>query len=238
MRILFTAALLAGILAGCTNNNEGSNASADIENADSIATETESPDARGAAALAARFPGYLGFLKAEDSAFQAASFEQGAQDSLPVLPYYPIGEEEKYSKLKHLLIFNADSSLALDLFLYNAEVLPGDTGKGYKLPEGPDTEVGLIDWKKKTRRRVLFLGSAGAVVDGAWVAPDRFVLAGAETIDTDQLKPVLWQVNLADSSIQTIFYPDTLRARLHAYKNPQLQQQRPLRETPVEENRN
>jgi hypothetical protein len=82
---------------------------------------------------------------------------------------------------------------------------------------GPDTEIGLIDLEKKTRKRILFLGSSGLVLDGKWDEKGNIILAGAQDAGQGNLQPIIWRFYPAENIMETSTYPGTIKANISEY---------------------
>jgi hypothetical protein len=160
------------------------------------------------------FPGLSQYLQSQDPSFSENRFTTGEVVSRDTMPYHPIaeGSMEPY---RSFLVYNADSSFAIDIVSYNfIETKKG----GRKRLEfaGPDTEVGLIDVKNNMRRRILFLGSAGLVLDAKWEG-NKILIAGAEDAGQEQIRPLMWRFNVQDSALEMFSFPGTIKANVQEY---------------------
>ena len=203
------------LLTACTNNTRPSketvNDTSAVENMEEIA---EAPQ------LQSQFPDLYAYFQKQDTTFRSGQFEGGeleTTDSLPnhpvdrshLLPYYPF------------LVFNADSSKAVDFVSYNY-VLSRKNGKNYIEQGGPDTEVALIDFKEGFRKRLLFLGAAGTVLDAKWENDHVVLLAGAEEVDAENIKPTLWRYDLHNNRMEWYSYTGRIQAHIHDYTEEKL----------------
>lgn len=154
------------------------------------------------------FPEVFHWLQQNDSSFRPHKFfiqEEGERD---VGTKTSIKDTE-LEALMPLLIFNADSSLAIDILSYNFIVEEKD-GTLHAEGAGPDTEAALIDVKNKTRERLLFLGPSFMLVSARWLNKNEVVLAGSEVMEERKGKPFLWKISLREKEMETLAYPDTL----------------------------
>jgi hypothetical protein len=171
------------------------------------------------------FPDLFAYIDKQDSSFTPDHFSLNGENKIDSLPAVPL-EQDQLQPFKSMLIYNSDSTLAVDLFSYNY-IITQRNGKKSMEEAGPDTEVGLVDVKANTRKRIFFSGPAAAVYDAKWINNKELLLAGSETVENNQIKPTVWQVSLADSVMQTFTYTSPVNADMKAYvqnKTAQLQQ--------------
>jgi hypothetical protein len=162
------------------------------------------------------FPRLNKFLREQDSTFSPELFEEAATIDIPdstalgieegeLLPYYPY------------LLFNSDSSFALDMVTYNYLPLQRN-GITAMEEQGPDYEVALIDLKKNERRRLLFFGTMGSVMDARWETPNIVIMVGpTEWTDTDSVQMEMWKYIVGDRKLQKFIYPKKIHAAWHKY---------------------
>ncbi|MBO9684367.1 MAG: hypothetical protein J7502_17160, partial [Flavisolibacter sp.] len=106
------------------------------------------------------FPATYQFFSTEDSSFDASKFQQMSSE---VANSPDLKLSDRIQSYSPLFVYNADSSFAIDLYSYNV-ILRKRNGKITVNHAGPDTEVGLIDLKNKTRKRIYFGGSSSTVL--------------------------------------------------------------------------
>ena len=203
--------LLTGFIFFVACNNNADQVAAD---SDSAEVENMAEEESATAALQQSFPSLFTYLQSQDSSFAAARFVESETSDLSSHDSFPLGEEAK--AFASYFIYNADSSLALDLYSNNY-ILRQRGGEEVLQRGGPDTEIALLNLKKGTEQRLLFAGPSISVMDAKWISPQEIVVAGAEEIDNGKVKPMLWKVNLSDSTIQLFSYPDTVSAKTHVY---------------------
>jgi hypothetical protein len=155
-------------------------------------------------------------IEKSNSSFSAKNFEGGEMtdgeipestlDSANLRPYLPY------------LVYNNTRELAIDAI--SANYFPV-TKKGKTLFEegGPDFEVGLIDFKKNTRKRILFMGTAGTVYDTKWFDDHTIVITGALNQTMDSMQPVIWKFDLEKGSKEMFVYPQMVAWDLMKEKN-------------------
>jgi hypothetical protein len=148
------------------------------------------------------FPDLFTYLQSQDSSFVAHKFEGGEMESKDSFPSTKLDHSQFASYLPYL-VFNKDSSLAIDFVSANY-ILSKKNGKTSIEQGGPDTEVALLNYKDKTRKRILFLGSAGTVLDAKWEDNNVILIAGAEEVDNEKIVPSIWRNCM---SIQTQLTP-------------------------------
>jgi hypothetical protein len=95
-------------------------------------------------------------------------------------------------------------------------------GKVVADTSGPDTEVALIDFNKKKRKRIYFGGTSSAVLDAKWISKDQVLLLTGEVIDRATFQPELLKYNVGDSTINDFVYPDTLQLNISDYEDKRL----------------
>ena len=219
MRIYLT--LLTGfiLLQACNNSADNTNG---IDTVQSAPGEEE--EISETAALQQSFPSLFTYLQSQDSSFAVENFIETEMYNLPQNEPFPVGEELK--AFSDYLIYNSDSSLALDLYSNNYLLRKRD-GREIMQRGEPDTEIVLVDSKKNTEQRLLFTGPSVSIMDAKWISLQELMIAGAEEIGNRRVKPVLWKVNLSDSTVQLFSYPDTVSAKTHLYAEEKIKQLKP-----------
>ncbi len=195
-------------LAACSNNADAP--------ATDVTTTTPPPDSSEAVAANA-FPQLYAYLEQQDATFSADSFTLTGESELPKEPAQPL-DEARLQPFKPFLIYNADSSRALDMYSYNYVVVSKNGAT--QLEEGePDAEASVIDFKKGLRRRIFFGGPGHVLWDARWTAPDQLLMIGAEAEEnSSSAVPAIWQLNLKDTSMQVFTYLGTVKADIEQYK--------------------
>lgn len=213
MNKIWSLALAALLLAACNNSNN-TTTQTEPEGAEAVTEEVE--ESTHVATLERSFQNLFAYMEQQDSSFAPQHFEPGYVgkiDSLPPVSYEPA----RIQPFEPFLIYNADSTKAIDLYSYNYIITRrnGDV----KLEEaGPDTEIALIDVKNNTRKRIFFSGPSMVVFDARWNSDNEIVMAGAEQLQNNQIKPIAWQYNLTDSTMQTFTYNEAIAADMKGYK--------------------
>lgn len=193
----------------CSNN-----ADTTAEPFDTTLLELPSEEVAATPAFQSSFASVYAYLKTQDSSFASTKFELSGNNNLDTSIKNPI----KVDQLKAFypcFIFNTDSSMAIDLYSYNYTITPAG-----KLEEsGPDTEVGLVDFKNNTRRRIFFSGPAAIIVDAAWEKDGKIILAGAEMVELEKMKPFHLSMDINANQVETFNYRDTLSGNFINFKN-------------------
>ncbi len=194
----------------CSNN-----ADTTAEPFDSTLLEMPSEEVSTTPEFQNSFSALYAYLKTQDPAFTPEQYELTGKNVLDTSISNPLNKQQ-VDAFYPCLIFNTDSSLAIDLYSYNFTVKSA-TGK---LEEsGPDTEVGLIDFTANTRKRIYFSGPAAAIVDADWLNNSQVVLAGAEMIEMEKMKPFNLTIDINSRQVEVYNYRDTLKANFIRYRN-------------------
>jgi hypothetical protein len=116
------------------------------------------------------------------------------EDSLQANPYE--ATPEFYKTYHDLLKWSPDSSYILDLGTNGATVVKGKDGKPHLENGDIDTEISLLDPKAKTKSRILFFGSAAAVINAHWIDSTQLAILGTNDEKLDQHPDtLLWIIN-------------------------------------------
>ncbi|HYH15122.1 MAG TPA: hypothetical protein VD794_07880 [Flavisolibacter sp.] len=135
-----------------------------------------------------------------DSNFNTGSFYQSGIDSVSFTQLSKL-DSGSLKEFVPYLIFNADSSLAIDPYSYNY-IIQQRKGK-YKVNEaGPDVEIGLVDLRQNARRRLWYSGPAAAILDAKWKDKTQLLLSGIEQLDTAGYQPFVLIIDVTDNHIQ------------------------------------
>lgn len=205
---------LALSLVACNNNSDNT------ANADSLTTggedEPEEVDAE-TALLQNNLPQLFAYLRNSDSTFIPQQFDMTGTRDLDTSVTTPVTEKQM-EMFRTCLVFNPDSTMALDLFSYNYVLVPTRDGAIRAEPGGPDTEAAVIDLKSGIRKRIYFSGPSSALLDARWLPDGTFLLAGGEVFPGSRLLPFIWKVDPHSSHIDVYSYSDTLRVTANDYK--------------------
>lgn len=162
------------------------------------------------------FQQLFSFLEARDSSFNSDQFQPVIVDSIKLMPAQPI-DEVSLKPYYPYLVYNSDSSKAIDLYSYNT-ILVEKNGKVVSEAAGPDTEIALIDFKNKTRQRLLFVGPSSVINDGKWLNDHVISIAGGEMVDNEKFKPEVWLFDIHANTMKVLGYSDTLQVNIADYK--------------------
>ena len=205
---------LRGLLFCCCLLAACNNAENAITNASKEDTTEEEVVDNGLAEVKQSFPQLFQYLRKQDSTFSEDSFLLAGENKVETVPPAPI-DSAKLKPFQKYLIYNSDSSLALDLYSYNY-IATTRNGQNRLEEAGPDSEAAVLDLKKGTRRRVFFGGPSQTLWDAKWTKPDELLLIGAESHE-DKVIPTIWQVNLKDTSMQVFAYQGEVKADMSSY---------------------
>jgi len=214
MKKLVAACLFTGLLTAC-NTNGDTKATAMPED-----TVQEADADADVAQVQAAFPNVYTYLKNQDSSFSEDNFLPSGEAEVQPAPTTPI-DEAHLEPFRPYLIFNSDSSRALDLYSYNY-IIDNRNGSNKLEAGSPDSEAALIDFTAKKRRRIFFGGPSFALWDGKWIDAGNLLMIGAETGTDTNLVPSIWKINLKDTSIQVYTYQGTVQADMNGYQKSKL----------------
>lgn len=199
------------------------NNSADNTSSNDTVQSNEQEEMEEATHLQESFPDLYAYLKKQDTSLDIDKFNDGGIAALTDLAAVPV--DEKIKSFSPYFIYNADSSLAIDLYSYNYMQRQKE-GKNVLQMAGPDSEVGLINFKNNTRQRVFFSGPSVLILDAKWTSPEEILIAGAEEVGNEKIKPILWKIDLSDSTQHSFSYSDTLSAKVYTYTDEKLQERK------------
>jgi hypothetical protein len=175
----------------------------------------EEEDVEPSLDLSKKFPELNAFIREWDSSFSPGKFSQEEEIQLDSISWNTL-DQETMEEFSPYFVMNADSTMALDLVSYNF-IITNKNGAQRVEFAGPDTEIGLIDLKKNKRKRILFLGSSGFVLDGKWDEKGNIILAGAQDAGQGNLQPLIWRIYPAENKMETFSYPGTIKANISEY---------------------
>lgn len=175
----------------CTNKADQQATPSDSSQGTTVVTD-ELPEADELAPVTQAFTNL-------DSSFNVGSFYPSGIDSVQFTQLSKIDSGNLREFIPYL-IYNADSSLAADPYSYNY-IIHEQKGKSKVSEAGPDVEIGLIDLKKNTRRRLWYSGPAAVILDAKWKNKNELLLGGVEQIDTAGFQPFVLVINVANNHI-------------------------------------
>ncbi|OLY90934.1 hypothetical protein SAMN05444008_1178 [Cnuella takakiae] len=206
---LFAIAAI-GLCTSCTNNADTESATTDTAAAQPEADLSQlTPEAR---MVQTAFPNMYMFLEGQDPSFDPANFQEtegGYGEPLPPRFFAP----EELEQFKPYLIYNTDSTKAIDLVSYNY-IIDKKDGQQVLTGAGPDTEVGIINLQNNMRTRIFFAGPGTVMREGKWIDSSTVMLGGAETLSNTAIKPFLLRINLNEKSVQKFAYADSVKGKL------------------------
>jgi hypothetical protein len=122
------------------------------------------------------------------NSFQLTRF--WTEDTMFTRPFTP--QPDYLRKYGPLLKYSPDSTRFIDLDSYNIDIQINAQGERTGHPQGPDTEVSLVDLHKKIRTRLLFLGPGNNVEDASWLDNENLILVSSRTPPGSIMKISYW----------------------------------------------
>lgn len=208
MRSTFFVFISALVLL-CSCNNNASTTANEEEQADTVEA-TEAIDVR----LQQHFPRLFSYYQQQDTSFPAAGFEGGELERKDSLVATPIDTAQLRPFMPYL-VYNSDSSKAIDFVSYNY-VLVNKKGQSKLEQGGPDSEVALLDLRKHTRQRILYMGSSATILNSGWDG-NEVLIAGAEDLGEEKVKPTFWIYNTETGAMEIYNYARPLKADIKNY---------------------
>jgi hypothetical protein len=169
--------------------------------------------------LQQHFPKLFAFFQQQDTSFPGKDFEGGELEQKDIPASTPIDTTHLQPYWSYLA-FNKDSSKAIDYVSYNY-VLVNKGGQTSLEQGGPDSEVAILDMKKHSRQRILYMGSSGTVLGAEWDG-NEVLIAGAEDMGEEKLKPTFWIYNTETGAMEIYNYNGLVRADIKNYTEQQL----------------
>lgn len=204
-----TPILCLFILAGCSDATDSKKSG---ENSKDALSENEEVLPQ----IEEVFPELFRHLASADSSFSSEGFEGGQTEIKTDSSDQPISNE-KIVKYMPFLVFNADSTYAIDLVSNN--YVPVERNDKIILAEGgPDFEVGLIDLRNNKRKELLFFGTMGTVLDANWVDNQTLLIAGANEVTGDSLRPVIWKYQIPTRAWYVYTYENMIPVEAGGYQ--------------------
>lgn len=126
-------------------------------------------------------------------------FDKIQQHEIPYRIVHPfqISEDDPYASL---YVYNADSTMAIDLDSYHLVLERDERGDLYSPGREVDMEIGLIDFEEQTRRRILFCGTP-CLFEEAGFHPNGTVVIAGFIEDDHGYAPALWEVDPHENTV-------------------------------------
>lgn len=208
MKTVIKLSLIGSLFFASCNN------SSDTQNQKEDASAVEEVEETGFT-VDREFPQLTAYLQSQDSSFSADKFEGGEMEIKDSLAPTKI-DTGHLAPYKPYLVYNSDSSRAIDLVSYSY-VISKKNGKTVIEHGGPDTEVALLDLGNNTRKRILFLGSSGTVLQAKWENDTAIAIAGAQEVEEGKIRPSVWRYDLATGTMELYQYSDAIDANIKDY---------------------
>lgn len=192
----FICILTAAMLLACTNEAVDTRVDEKMVEAEPLPADPLSQKLKGDA--------FVQFVAATDASFAATDFQHAGSFPLPKVQsgFTP----ESVAPYHGLLVFDRDSSRAVDLFSYGTFITENQLRGGEA-----DTEAALLDYKNNVRKRLLYLGPS-YVLAHASINDSTVTLSGFERMDDNKLKPLFWVINLNEETAELYEYKKTVTA--------------------------
>jgi len=100
-------------------------------------------------------------------------------------------QTDSTSLFREFLVFSPDSNFCVDLDSYSLVLEKDSNGQLFSEGAEVDTEVGLLDIKKRKRIRVMFCGTESIPEEIQWVTNDSFYILGF-TKENNLVFPTIW----------------------------------------------
>ncbi len=138
--------------------------------------------------------------------FSAGRFQQAKKNPLPPSSAQRFSEE-KWQVFQPYFIAGPRKKKAIDLYSYGQ--LPDDSGAQLE-PGSPDNEVNLVDLAERTKTRLLYAGPGTDFQHAEWLNDSVIVVTGeSDANEENEMKPVLWKINIRSGVVAEYFYRDT-----------------------------
>lgn len=161
------------------------------------------------------FPDLYRYLSGADNNFSNAEFEGGETEMDMDTTTQKI-DPKMLEPFRDYLIYNSDSSFAIDPVTYNY-IPVKQRGKTVLAAGGPDFELGLINLENNTRKKLLFFGTMGTVLEAKWQDAGTVMIAGAKEISADSIRPVIWRYEVPTGTWHMYTYREMIAADGYAY---------------------
>ncbi len=214
LRLSWLTLFASVLFFGACNNN------ADPKNDQSTDT-TEGDDIETVAAprLQNDFPG-LHQLFSTDSLYSPDKFQGGETEMQDTFLPVSINEQQLTPYLPYL-IYNSNDSLAIDFVSYNY-VLTKKEGKQVLQMGGPDSEIAIVDFLNKTRKRIFFTGASGTILNARWEDENTIIFVTATEEGDGQIKPSIIRYHANTGLYEMFTYQGGIRADITNYTEQQL----------------
>lgn len=202
-------------MASCSNS-----ADRDVESGKEDTSERQDADVLQMPSVKQHFPGVDSLLMSEDSLYAPENFTGGPvemNDTIPATPLIP-GQLQPYLPY---LVFNSTDSMAIDFVSYNY-IFSRKQDEPRLQPGGPDTEVALVDFRNNRRKRILFLGSSGMVLDAKWEDEHTVLIFMAQEEGEDEVTPSILRFHTDTGQYEMYTYQGKIKADLRNYLEDKL----------------
>lgn len=129
------------------------------------------------------------------------------EDSLKQIPFQP--EKNFYTNYAPVIRWSPDSNYILDFGSYNSMVITDKNGKTHLENGEADTEVSLIEPKKKNKKQIFFFGPSAYIQNAQWISKDDVAVWGIMDDDGDA-KPdtIVWMINAPQQIFRKYYWKE------------------------------
>lgn len=150
---------------------------------------------------------WFAHLQRTDSTLKTTGFRISNNDSIKTAtPPESIADEE-WNTYQPFFFYAPNRSQAIDIYSYGT--IPVDQKNGSVKLEGgePDNAVYLVNVAQRNKLQLLFSGPGTVYQKAAWLNDSVLIITGkSDANEQNTMLPVIWQINLHDSTLETISY--------------------------------
>ena len=144
-----------------------------------------------------------------DSSFEAEGFAETNKTTIESSESTLIKETDVKDFLP-VLFYSPDSNYAIDPYSYNYIFRKGKSPTVAFDEAGPDMEVGLLNFKDSSRRRLWFAGPSVTLLKADWINNKEIAIAGAELLPDNKGLPFILVINVETGEVTNFQNGDTL----------------------------
>lgn len=201
-KLLLLLFLISGWLMGCRPAGDGGERVEEPEAVQFTIGDT----------LKTYLPNWTAYYTTQVEAFDPAGYrlvDSLQKDTLYSRSYDPQQLGNFLDLYQDYLVYSPDSSRVLDLYSYRYVFEEQEDGPTQVMKD-VDVEAALVNLEKEERKRLLFLGAAGFVEDGAWIDNKRVIITGGMIVpeNPEMMQLKAWVINLETRWMYTYEYPE------------------------------
>lgn len=124
--------------------------------------------------------------------------EYAKEEFKPFEPFTP--PENFYKDYAEVLRWSPDSGYVLDVGSYGSVLVKDKNGNVHVEAGEPDTEISLVDVKKRQKRNLFFVGPSSVIIDGTWVDTSNALILGSfDEQGNQQPDTLFWLINVKEN---------------------------------------